>query len=774
MFLTYRGSRRILLPALLGVFAPVLLGLLPVEPVQIASPQGNSVVAEGEGEPTLALLLPWEPMLRAAGELGEVRSAVAGVTRANLRERLLTLQAIYEDDQRPEAQRGLAAFSGAVLLSENHRGPESAALFRSPAIEATELSGYALFLAARELAASRPGEARELLLKLDSSHGDVAILDEARLLLGRLLRSAGDREGSGTMFRAVAKSQDTRFRGEALDELGSLLSESKQYREAALALETLYYELPRHPRASGAGRQLKLVRAKLPPVEPLRVATLGLHRAELLMAEESYADAYETLSSLLPRRSKAPAALVPLVDDELVRLKMGICQYHRRQLAAAATTLKKIRRDDLAPEALFYLAETARRMRQTTVFFTRASELLERYPKSPWSEEILFSLAVRHDDEDEREQALGYYRRMIAEFPAGKRLLDAKWRVLWDDFRSGRYADAGFGWEEAVRERPGSGESAKFLYWAGRSYQEAGRFDRAEPLYRQVLLGFQNTYYGRRALEHLSEIQDQRSALAAIEAARSGIDLSDALKVDRVDLQTRIAQLYAAGLEKEALREAATAVQGKRDDAAFLAMAAWIHADCSRNLDAFRTIREAFPFHVSATGDLLPRPIWELFYPLGYWEPIERYSVERGLDPYLVAALIRQESTFNPRVQSHAGARGLMQILPSTGRFLARQERLRYDAADLYDPEINIRYGTRYLKDVLGSFGGRIDYALASYNAGPHRVKRWTGMDLTIPSEVFIEEIPFDETRDYVKLVLRNQMLYRRLYGGAEATAPAE
>ncbi|HLE69053.1 MAG TPA: lytic transglycosylase domain-containing protein, partial [Vicinamibacteria bacterium] len=177
------------------------------------------------------------------------------------------------------------------------------------------------------------------------------------------------------------------------------------------------------------------------------------------------------------------------------------------------------------------------------------------------------------------------------------------------------------------------------------------------------------------------------------------------MSIDRVPLQTRIAQLYAAGLEREALREAEGAVQGKRDDAAFLAMAAWIHAEGRRNLDAFRTIREAFPFHASATGDLLPRPIWELFYPLGYWEPIERYSVERGLDPYLVAALIRQESTFNPGVRSHAGARGLMQILPSTGRLLARQERLRYDASDLYDPETNIRYGTRYLKDVLGSFG---------------------------------------------------------------------
>ena len=91
---------------------------------------------------------------------------------------------------------------------------------------------------------------------------------------------------------------------------------------------------------------------------------------------------------------------------------------------------------------------------------------------------------------------------------------------------------------------------------------------------------------------------------------------------------------------------------------------------------------------------------------------------------------------------------------------------------ELHNPEINIRYGTRYLKDVLSRFEGRVDYALASYNAGPHRVKRWTEMDMTIDPEVFIEEIPFTETRNYVKLVLRNEMLYRRLYGDSSvATA---
>ena len=113
-----------------------------------------------------------------------------------------------------------------------------------------------------------------------------------------------------------------------------------------------------------------------------------------------------------------------------------------------------------------------------------------------------------------------------------------------------------------------------------------------------------------------------------------------------------------------------------------------------------------------------------------------------------------------------------MQIIPATGRQLARQERRQYRTRDLHNPEINIRYGTRYLKEVMGRFDGRVDYALASYNAGPHRVKRWTDMDMSIDPEVFIEEIPFTETRNYVKLVLRNEMLYRRLYGNTVA-APA-
>lgn len=760
----YQGSTRVLVPAVLVVFSGLLLGLL------IASPALTPAVPVAENgataTPTAASAagLPWEPMVRAGDELHELQSILeAGA----LRERLDALEAMSRDTARPASLRGLASFAAGLLLTQNHRDREAVDRFRATEVGSTELPGYALFLAARELETIRPDEALEALKELVSRYPDFLFIDQARLDRARLLGDRGARDEAIALLEPAAKSGDPDVRGDALDELGSLLADAKRYDEAVVALETLYYELPRHSRAAAAGRRLNGLRAKLPAPEPLHFYTLGLHRAEILMEDEQYSKAYETLAALLTRYSKVG-------DEELLRLKMGIAQYHRRHFTSAVANLKKVHRDELVPRAMFYLAEAARRLRQKTVYLTRVGDLVESYPKSPWSEDALVGLARYHSDQDEKHAALGEYRRVVELFPNGKHFLEAKWHVLWDEYRSGKYADAAFGWEEAARERPGEDEVPRFLYWAGHAYQDAGRFDRAEPIYRQVLLGYQNTYYGRRALEHLSEIEGQKASLAALQTARDGIDLSDALVVERIGLQRRIAELYSVGLEKEALLEIDRAVSGRRDDAAFLALAAWIQADQNRNLEAFRTLRGAFPFHGSATGDLLPRPIWELLYPLHYWDSVVRYSTDRGIDPYLVAALIRQESTFNPRVRSRAGARGLMQILPSTGRVLARQERRRYHTSDLYDPEVNIRYGTRYLKDILESFDGRVDYALASYNAGPHRVKRWTGMDMTIPSEIFIEEIPFDETRDYVKLVLRNEMLYRRLYREGESRADAE
>ena len=138
-----------------------------------------------------------------------------------------------------------------------------------------------------------------------------------------------------------------------------------------------------------------------------------------------------------------------------------------------------------------------------------------------------------------------------------------------------------------------------------------------------------------------------------------------------------------------------------------------------------------------------------------------------------MAALIRQESSFDPGAVSRAGARGLMQIMPATGRALARTLRLRYRRSSLHDPGTSLRLGTLYLRQMLNRFDGRVEQALAAYNAGPRRVRAWRKARPGLSAEEFIESIPFTETRNYVKIILAAREQYRWIHSLAPAPATA-
>ncbi|HWK88578.1 MAG TPA: lytic transglycosylase domain-containing protein, partial [Longimicrobium sp.] len=154
-----------------------------------------------------------------------------------------------------------------------------------------------------------------------------------------------------------------------------------------------------------------------------------------------------------------------------------------------------------------------------------------------------------------------------------------------------------------------------------------------------------------------------------------------------------------------------------------------------------------------------------ILYPLPYRGIIEGEARLRGLDPAQVAAMIRQESWFNATAVSGPGARGLMQVMPETGRILAAGAGIRrWDAELLFNPEINVALGTRYLADQMAAYGGRLPYVFSAYNAGPHRVERWRRLPEARDLELFTERIPYQETRDYVKILTRNAALYRGLY----------
>jgi soluble lytic murein transglycosylase len=184
-------------------------------------------------------------------------------------------------------------------------------------------------------------------------------------------------------------------------------------------------------------------------------------------------------------------------------------------------------------------------------------------------------------------------------------------------------------------------------------------------------------------------------------------------------------------------------------------------------------MRRTYPQFLAAGGEKMPADVLSVIYPLDYWPLITKHAAAHKLDPYLVAALIAQESTFDKDIVSPAKAVGLMQVLPSTGRRWGRRLGIRsVTARRLTVAEINVRIGTAYFADLKRQFGS--DHAaLAAYNAGESRVVRWQRERPGLPQDEFIDDIPFPETQNYVRRILGTAEDYRRLYGTGGKAAGA-
>jgi soluble lytic murein transglycosylase len=187
---------------------------------------------------------------------------------------------------------------------------------------------------------------------------------------------------------------------------------------------------------------------------------------------------------------------------------------------------------------------------------------------------------------------------------------------------------------------------------------------------------------------------------------------------------------------------------------------------------SLRQLRRAFGASAEGGASGLTPAFWRLFYPLGYADHVRAAAQRAGVDPYFVAAVIREESSYDPRAKSWVGAIGLMQLMPETARVVARDLRQPLgDLAELWEPPVNITLGASYLGQLRARFGEPL-LAAAGYNAGPHRVDRWLGERRTADLEEFVDQIPFDETRAFVKRVASSWHQYQRLYGSTESTGP--
>jgi len=433
-----------------------------------------------------------------------------------------------------------------------------------------------------------------------------------------------------------------------------------------------------------------------------------------------------------------------------------------RHLSAAEASALPDTPDENGARRAYLLMELARDRDDDAEQQRIVGEMEQRFPHSQWLAEALFSSGNMYLLSRDYPRAIQYYSYLADHFPQDKNAAAAHWRAGWLSYRQGLYTDAARLFDEQIRLYPSATETVSALYWRGRLYETVDHKPGAAAAnYRAIVRAYQHFFYAQMARQRLAALGSlEPIADAQLDNFRSPEvpPLDDSFPVDSEHL-AKARLLANAGLNEYIPRE----IAADPDSGSWSALAeAQIYASDGDTFHALRALKRALPYAATASIKSIPLVYWRILFPEPYWDTIKAESAKNGLDPYLVASLIRQESEFNPSVISYANAWGLMQLLPSVGRAMARQEGMTHFATyQLLDPETNIRLGTRYLKQMLDRFGGVQEYALAAYNAGDNRVADWEAAGPYHGMDEFVESIPFTQTREYVEAILRNIETYK-------------
>jgi soluble lytic murein transglycosylase len=338
--------------------------------------------------------------------------------------------------------------------------------------------------------------------------------------------------------------------------------------------------------------------------------------------------------------------------------------------------------------------------------------------------------------------------------PALARL--ARWRLAWSDFGAGEYAEAGRRLRQLAKGELFDVEVQRALYWLAATELEQDRREEGRALLRRIVEGLPLSYYGFLAAERLGE---------PVSPTRSFLPSREGKTEDRA--AKRAAWLHEGGFPELARLELESRLRAPALDLELRTTLAQLLRAIGDHFDALRVA-------VDGVGDALERGIdpawqevWELAWPRPYPETVKRATREFGAEWALVYAVMREESRYRPDAVSPVGARGLMQILPPTGEKIAEDLGVSdFDVGRLFQPETNIRFGSYYLRQLLRRFNGRWPLAIAAYNAGPEVVASWAEERGSASRDVFVDSIPYAETRRYLRRVLRSRWVYELLYGG--------
>ena len=655
-------------------------------------------------------------------------------------------------DGRPVPPLLLKNFTRAIELVEAESLDEARPFLAAPALAKTPVAEYARYYTALiDLRRGEAARAREAFHAIVAARpagvlGEWALVGEAMAA-----EQAGDFPAAAVLYETLSKNKpeepDTVLLG-----LARSLAAGGNSERALVAYRDLYYGYPMSDVAAEARTQMIALGAAAATDDARELA-----RAEQLFTARRYADAQAAFAAL-PARSGD--------DRELVALRIAECDHylgrHRQAVAGLQPYLSGAKRE---AEARFFHLSSTRALGDHAAYVAAATALASDFKTGAWTEETLNNLATHYIVTNDDPTAGAVFADYLERFPQGKYGARAAWRLGWWKYRAADFEGTATIFDQAAVNFPRSDYRPSWLYWAGRAYAKVNQTPRANARFELVRTDYLHSYYGRLAGVHLGAANASRSPVGAQRPS------ADAPPAGLPPNATAIRQLILAGAFPLAEAEIRFAQRRYTASPALEATRAWLLRARGEHRPAINAMKRAYPQYMTRDGDHLPLEAKRVIFPLEYWPLISRHANARALDPYLIAALVAQESTFDPDVRSAANAYGLMQIVPATGKRLARSLGIRkFSTGKLTDPETNVRLGTFYFKGLVNQFGGA-HFALASYNAGENRVERWIAERGPLPQDEFIDDIPFPETQLYVKKILGTAEDYRQLYGDRRASA---
>lgn len=643
---------------------------------------------------------------------------------------------------------------------------------------------------------------------LRAAQRDFLVLDDyIRVWIGEALLRLGDAKGAAEMFEGVLQAvpdsnllnQAALRAGEAWYQASScpdavpwfvkavnVNDKDQQIPQAWLRLascylrenqltegrETLKQLWTKFPQTKEAKEAETLLRSNIGGVPWAAVPDAHYERAQAFLGQSFHAEAIEEMKKFLAQDPSSPHR-----GD--AKLKLGIAQVRLKLYDQARDTFHALTAEQgpRADEASVWLGRVYLRQGLGEKLLDLCRTLSRRTITPEQKGQINLFAGTWLEDEARFDEAIARYRQ-VSRFgePASQRA-EAYWREGWVLYRTARYREAITVWQQIVDQKDSDFEP-QALYWIARSYGQVEDVKSREA-FALLCQRFPYTYYCQLAREHSDQsVSGQTKGEGLVVATSSAQPVPDANSASVQDDQTsrrmqielqpayrRAVELKTLGLDHDAARELSALTDRYSRDPEVLAALSMMLNEVGAYHHALRLVRSRFREKLERTGGTVADGLWNVAYPTGLI-PTIKMSGANGVDPFLVAAIIREESQYDWRAVSRVGAIGLMQVMPATANAVAQQHRLpSLSREDLFDQEVNIRIGTWYVAQLFTQFSGNVVQTIAAYNAGPIAVGNWTAIYRGLSEDEFVELIQYQETRQYVKRVLRSYKEYLRLAG---------